>query len=93
MTNHRYSEVQGAAQATAAVTVNGTSAERQGEYFRRELTTSGTQPAWQNVDVSVTGGTAISGRKTYVPPQAESIVHDSDGEGQRCLAFESNRYV
>jgi RHS repeat-associated protein len=75
----RYSEVQGAAQATAAVTVNGTSAERQGEYFRKELTTSGTQPAWQNVDVSVTGGTAITGRKTYVPPQAESIVHDSDG--------------
>jgi RHS repeat-associated protein len=79
VTNHRYSEVQGAAQATAAVTVNGTSTERQGEYFRKELTTSGTQPAWQNVDVSVTGGTAITGRKTYVPPQAESIVHDQDG--------------
>ncbi len=77
--NHRYSEVQGAAQATAAVTVNGTSTERQGEYFRKELTTSGTQPAWHNVDVSVTGGTAITGRKIYVPPQAESIVHDSDG--------------
>ena len=73
------SEVQGAAQATAAVTVNGTSTERQGEYFRKELTTSGTQPAWQNVDVSVAGGTAINGRKTYVPPQAESIVHDQDG--------------
>ncbi len=79
VTNHRYGEVQGAAQATAAVTVNGTSTERQGEYFRKELTTSGTQPAWQNVDVTVTGGTAITGRKAYVPPQAESIVHDQDG--------------
>ncbi len=77
--NHRHSEVQGTAQATAAVTVNGTSSERQGEYFRRELTTSGTQPAWQNVDVSVTGGTSITGRKTYVPPQGESIFHDQDG--------------
>jgi RHS repeat-associated protein len=77
--NHRHSEVQGAAQATAAVTVNGTSAERQGEYFRRELTAPGIQPAWQNVDVSVTGGTSITGRKTYVPPQAEAIAHDHDG--------------
>ena len=77
--NHRHSEVQGAAQATAAVTVNGTSADRQGEYFRRELTAPGIQSAWQNVDVSVTGGSAISGRKTYVPPQAEAIAHDLDG--------------
>jgi hypothetical protein len=36
--NHRHSEVQGAAQATAAVTVNGASAERQGGFIRRELT-------------------------------------------------------
>jgi hypothetical protein len=33
--NHLHSEVQGAAQATAAVTVNGASAERQGGFFLR----------------------------------------------------------
>jgi hypothetical protein len=33
--NHRHSEVQGAAQATAAVTVNGVSVERQEGFFRR----------------------------------------------------------
>jgi hypothetical protein len=33
--NHRRSEVQGAAQATAAVTINGVSVERQGGFFRK----------------------------------------------------------
>lgn len=77
--NHRNVEAQGAAQATAAVTVNGQTAERQGEYFRRELSAGGTGAAWLNIDLSVAGGASITNRKAYVPPQAESLLYDADG--------------
>jgi YD repeat-containing protein len=65
--------------ATAAVTVNGQTAERQGEYFRRELSVAGTAPSWLNIDLSVSGGGSITNRKAYVPPQAEGFGHDADG--------------
>jgi len=51
-TNHRYLEVSGSATPATTVTVNGSSATRQGGRFRSEWSVAGTGAAWQNVDVS-----------------------------------------
>ncbi|MBN9689750.1 MAG: RHS repeat-associated core domain-containing protein [Verrucomicrobia bacterium] len=75
----RYADILGLAAASSSVTVNGTTAWRRGEYFRHELTISGGAPAWQNVDVTTSGGGSATGRKLYVPPTPESFTYDFDG--------------
>ena len=72
-TTPRYLEVQGGARA------NGQAPGRYGEYFRRELSIAGTGPVWQNVDVAVTGGTSLLGKRLFVPPQTETFAYDLDG--------------
>jgi YD repeat-containing protein len=58
-----YVEVLGTAATNATVTVNYTATERQGEYFRAELTvTNGSGPVWQgitNLAVISPGGTML----------------------------------
>jgi hypothetical protein len=78
-TNPRQYEVQGAAQVGTEVRVNGTVATRQGEYFRFEETASGLAAQWLDPTVTLNGATLISGRKKYVPPQTEAMLHDVAG--------------
>ena len=78
-TNHRYLEVAGIATPGGTVTVNGTTASRQGGRFRSEWSVAGTAAAWQNVDVSLSVGEVVPDRKLYLPPQSESYSHDLDG--------------
>ena len=77
--NHRYLEVEGLANATNTVTVNGSTATRKGEYFRSELNVGGTGVAWSNVDLGVNNGTVTPDRKLYEPPQSETCTYDLDG--------------
>jgi RHS repeat-associated protein len=73
-----YVEVLGAALATNSVAVNGQTAERQGEYFRRELAVDNAAAAvWQGVTVS-SGGTSESGHR-FVARAAEAFGYDADG--------------
>lgn len=81
-TKPRYLEVQGAAQTTATVQVDGSTSGvlRQGEYFRRELgSIAGTGPAWQTVTVGLSGGTNTGTKRLFLPPATESYTHDADG--------------
>lgn len=77
--NHRYLEVAGIATPGGTVTVNGSTASRQGGRFRSEWSVAGTAAAWQNVDVSLSAGEVVPERKLYLPPQSESYSHDLDG--------------
>ncbi len=77
--NHRYLEVEGLANATNTVTVNGSTATRKGEYFRSEVSVGGTGVAWSNVDLGVNSGTVTPDRKMYEPPQSETCTYDLDG--------------
>jgi hypothetical protein len=70
-TNPRYLKVQGAAQTTATVQVDGSTngVLRQGEYFRRELgSIAGTGPVWQTVAVALSGGTNTVTQRLFLPP-------------------------
>ena len=78
-TNPRQYEVQGAAQVGTDVRVNGTVATRQGEYFRFEGTAVVAAAQWLDQSVTLNGAALISGRKKYVPPQTETILHDVAG--------------
>jgi RHS repeat-associated protein len=78
-TNPRQYEVQGAAQAGTEVRVNGTVATRQGEYFQFEGTAAVATAQWLDPTVTLNGATLISGRKKYVPPQTEAMLHDVAG--------------
>ena len=96
--NPRQYEVQGVAQAGTEVRVNGVVATRQGEYFRREGTASGTGLGWLDHSVTLNGSTLISGRKKYVPPQTEAVDHDVSGnrisDGRWEMAWDNeNRLV
>jgi RHS repeat-associated protein len=71
--------VQGAAQVGTDVRVNGTVATRQGEYFRFEGTAGLTTAQWLDQAVTLNGASLISGRKKYVPPQTETMLHDVAG--------------
>jgi RHS repeat-associated protein len=77
--NPRQYEVQGAAQVGTDVRVNGTVATRQGEYFRFEGTAAVATAQWLDQSVTLNGATLISGRKKYVPPQTEAMLHDVAG--------------
>ena len=71
--------MQGAAQVGTEVRVNGSVATRQGEYFRFEGTAGGVAAQWLDQAVTFNGASLISGRKKYVPPQTEAMLHDVAG--------------
>ena len=62
-----YVDVKGLALATNGVTVNGQTAYRKGEYFRKELAVgNGSAALWTNISVAATGETTASGN-VFVP--------------------------
>lgn len=75
----RYADILGLAAAASSVSVNGVTAWRKGEYFRRELNIGEGGPVWQNVDVTTAGGGSVTGGKLYVAPIPESFGYDTDG--------------
>ena len=71
-------DVLGAALATNAVTVNGQSAWRKGEYFQATVKSNNTASAqWEGIMV-VSGGNTNNGN-LYVPQTPEQFSYDADG--------------
>ena len=57
-------DVMGVSFATNAVTVNGQTAYRKGEYFRKEIPVSnGSVPVWQSITNAATGQASIIGKR------------------------------
>ena len=74
-------DIIGIANPTASVTVNSTTAIREGEYFHHELGVSNSgSSAYPTVSVTSNygGGTSASG-EIYVPKTPEVTTHDADG--------------
>jgi RHS repeat-associated protein len=72
-------DVMGMALATNAVTVNGQSVYRKGEYFRKELSVNNASaPVWQQVDVAAPNETTVT-RHEFIPRTPESFTYDADG--------------
>jgi len=72
-----YVEVTGASVLTNAVTVNGSTAYRNQEYFWQEVAVNNnTAPVWENISVS--GGQSVSGN-VYVAKEPETFSYDQDG--------------
>lgn len=74
-----YIEVLGVALGTNTVTVNGQTASRKGEYFRKELAVdNSTSALWTNITVSATNETSVSGKR-FLPKAVEQFYYDEDG--------------
>jgi RHS repeat-associated protein len=72
-------DIMGLAYATNAVTVNGQTAYRKGEYFRDQYAVNnGSGPVWTNMTVTETGCTPVSGN-AFVPKAPEQFTYDADG--------------
>ena len=72
-------DVMGLGFATNAVTVNGQTAYRKGEYFRKEIPVSnGSVPVWQSITNAATGQASITGN-VFVPKTPELFYYDADG--------------
>lgn len=64
--------------SSVTVTVNGSSATRQGDYFHSEVTAAnGSTPAWTSVTVN-DGGTPVTGH-VLTPPASVTPSYDHDG--------------
>jgi RHS repeat-associated protein len=77
-----YLEVNGSADSAAAVTVNGASPSRQGEYYRQEVSVNNASTAlvqWLTSRATNTTGTSVVARLSFVPQTPEAFVHDPDG--------------
>jgi len=69
-------DIIGVALATNPVYVNGQMASRKGEYFRRELSFNNmSAPVWEQVTVSATGETLVTGN-VFVPRTPEPFTYD-----------------
>jgi RHS repeat-associated protein len=78
ITNAGYQNILGAALATSAVTVNGGSTDRKGEYFHGEVTVPNSSgPLWQDVTVAC-GGTNDQGG-VLSAGNRQSLTYDLDG--------------
>ena len=65
--------------ATNAVTVNGQTAYRKGEYFRQQLSvTNASAPVWQSVTNAASGQSSVVGA-LFVPKTPEVFYYDADG--------------
>ncbi|MCW5553566.1 MAG: hypothetical protein KIS67_15580 [Verrucomicrobiae bacterium] len=74
-----YVEVLGLALATNTVTVNGQSAYRKGEYFRKEWSVNNSSaPVWTNLSVAAPGETTVAGN-VLVARTPQTFTHDFDG--------------
>lgn len=73
-------DVLGIANASASVTVNSSAADyRRGEYFQELFTVAnGSNPVWQNVSVTTSGGGSASGN-VWTPRTPENYGFDLDG--------------
>jgi RHS repeat-associated protein len=80
-------DIMGVSIATNIVTVtapdalnNSTAPYRKGEYFRKEVTLDNTNsgPFWENITVSATGQTSVSG-DSFLPQTPEQFTYDGDG--------------
>jgi RHS repeat-associated protein len=78
VTNHSYQDIIGVAIATNSVLVNGTSADRKGEYFCAEISAANASgPLWQSVTVASGGSNSTGG--LVVPAKTQSLSYDADG--------------
>jgi RHS repeat-associated protein len=74
-----YVDIKGVSYATNTVTVNGQTAYRKAEYFRKELPANNSSSAlWTNIIVAATGQTSVTGN-VFVAQQPESFSYDADG--------------
>ena len=74
-----YVDILGAGIATNSVTVNGQTAYRKGEYFRKELSADNTSAAlWTNIIVAAAGQTSVTGN-VFVAKTPETFGYDADG--------------
>ncbi len=72
-------DIMGLGFATNAVTVNGATAYRKGEYFRQEVSLSnGSTPVWEGITVTESGQAPVSGN-LFVPQTPEQFTYDQDG--------------
>ncbi len=72
-------DVVGLALATNAVTVNGATAERYGQYYRKEISTNNiSAAAWLGVTNTASGESTVSGG-VFIAPTNEVYVCDYDG--------------
>lgn len=83
--NTREFTVRGAVPTEATVTVNGQSVDHHGIHFTKTLQAGGNGPRWENVEIEASqtvGGmpqTVEQAGQVYVPPAAETLVYDEDG--------------
>jgi FlaG/FlaF family flagellin (archaellin) len=74
-----YVEIQGIAPLSSVVSVNSQAADRQGEYYRKELSVSTTSAAaYTDVTVSGTGLTSSAG-KVFTPKDPDILTYDASG--------------
>lgn len=73
--------VNGLANATNVVTVNGAATVRQGEYWWKETgVNNASAPVWASLNVAASnGGTTNTTVNRYVPKATENPTHDEDG--------------
>ena len=72
-------DVTGVSFATNAVTVNGQTAYRKGEYFRAEVAVNNSSvPVWEQITVGATGQSSATGNE-FVPKSQELFYYDADG--------------
>jgi len=72
-------DIMGLSFATNTVTVNGQTAYRKGEYFRRELAVDNSSSArWTNITVAATNQTNVTGN-AFLPKTQEHFTYDNDG--------------
>ena len=91
-------DVMGVSIATNVVTVNGQTAYRKGEYFRKEVSVANNNgPVWQSITVAATGQSSVTGNE-FVPRTPEVFGYDLDGnltsDGQWLYTWDAeNRLV
>lgn len=74
-----YVDIKGVSIATNTVTVNGQTAYRKWEYFRKELSADNSSSAlWTNIIVAATGQTSVTGN-VFVAQEPEQFLYDLDG--------------
>lgn len=70
-------DVTGLAPASATVTVNGSTASRQGDYYYKNVA-AGSTPLWQSLTASSSLGGSFT-RSVYVPTAPQNFTYDDDG--------------
>jgi YD repeat-containing protein len=74
-----YVDIKGVSIATNTVTVNGQTAYRKAEYFRKELAADNSaKPLWTNIVVAASGQTSVTGH-VYMAQMPETFSYDADG--------------